>query len=519
MLSSNKKDIFILLIISFFAFLSVIWVKEVDIMEARNFISAREILDSSDWWATTLNGQFRFEKPPFPTWLTALTMLITHSKSEFILRIPNALISIFTVIFLYISTLRIKKDRVFAFLCSFILITCFMFIKIGAENTWDIYTYSFAFLASLSLYLYMLEGLRKDLFLMGIFLTLSFLSKGPVGFYSLFIPFVISYFFTFHREYKEKLKGKIFHIILIVVIAFVISSIWAVSMYFSHSNYFLEILKKEGSTWSTKHTRSVFFYLDYFIYTGSWIFFSIFALFKLPRKKVEKIFYLWTIISLIFISIVQMKKKRYGLPIYLTSSITIAQLCLYYLRSSYEKLKKSEKILLLIQKYFINFVLLGSLIFTTYFGYIKKEISLLLFLLYLILHILFLYLINYKKINYAKRIILISGLTMLLINFSTSWILENRFMQDKLLKFKIPVNQEVFKSDYPIYSNYFDIEEVWRIGKQIKTLDNIPNEKEIFFLGDEEPKNLLNYYKIVGVYKYQKIDHKMTNLYRLERKG
>ncbi|EGQ78664.1 integral membrane protein [Fusobacterium animalis ATCC 51191] len=174
MLSSNKKDIFILLIISIFAFLSVIWVKEVDIMEARNFISAREILDSSDWWTTTLNGQLRFEKPPFPTWLTALTMLITHSKSEFILRIPNTLISILTVIFLYISTLRIKKDRVFAFLCSFILITCFMFIKIGAENTWDIYNYTFAFLASLSLYLYMVEGLSKDLFLMSIFLILSF---------------------------------------------------------------------------------------------------------------------------------------------------------------------------------------------------------------------------------------------------------------------------------------------------------------------------------------------------------
>ena len=309
MLSSNKKDIFILLIISIFAFLSVIWVKEVDIMEARNFISAREILDSSDWWTTTLNGQFRFEKPPFPTWLTALTMLITHSKSEFILRIPNTLISIFTVIFLYISTLRIKKDRVFAFLSSFILITCFMFIKIGAENTWDIYTYSFAFLASLSLYLYMLEGLRKDLFLMGIFLTLSFLSKGPVGFYSLFIPFVISYFFTFH---KEKFKGKISYIILIVIIAFVISSIWAVSMYFSHSSHFLEVLKKEGTTWSTKHTHNVFFYLDYFVYMGSWIFFSIFALFKLPKKKEEKIFYLWPIISLIFISIIQMKKKRYG---------------------------------------------------------------------------------------------------------------------------------------------------------------------------------------------------------------
>lgn len=516
MLSSNKKDIFILLIISIFAFLSVIWVKEVDIMEARNFISAREILDSSNWWTTTLNGQLRFEKPPFPTWLTALTMLITHSKSEFILRIPNTLISIFTVIFLYISTLRIKKDRVFAFLCSFILITCFMFIKIGAENTWDIYTYTFAFLTSLSLYLYMVEGLSKDLFLMSIFLILSFLSKGPIGFYSIFIPFIISYFFTFS---KEKRKGKIKFIILAIIVAFIFSSIWAISMYFSHSNYFLKVLKKEGTTWSTKHTHNIFFYLDYFVYMGSWIFFSIFVLFKIPKKKEEKVFYFWTIISLIFISIIQMKKKRYGLPIYLTSSITIAQLAVYYFRTAYENLKKSEKILLVIQKYFITFIILGSLIFITYFGFIKKEISFSLFFLYFILHILFLYIINYKKINYAERIIFISGLTMLLINFSTSWILENRFMQKDLLKFRIPVSQEIVKSNFSIYSSGFDIEEVWRIGKQIKTLDSIPNEKEIFFLGDEEPKTLLDNYKVISIYKYQKINHKMTNLYRLERKG
>lgn len=515
MFSNNKKDIFILLIISVFAFLSVIWIKEVDIMEARNFISAREILDSSNWWTTTLNGQLRFEKPPFPTWLTALTMLITHSKSELILRIPNTLISIFTVIFLYISTLRIKKDRVFAFLCSFILITCFMFIKIGAENTWDIYTYSFAFLASLSLYLYMLEGNNKDLFLMGIFLTLSFLSKGPVGFYSLFIPFVVSYFFTFH---KKKFKGKISYVILIVIIAFVISSIWAISMYFSHSNYFLEVLKKESSTWSTKHTHNIFFYLDYFVYMGSWIFFSIFVLFKIPKKKEEKVFYFWTIISLIFISIIQMKKKRYGLPIYLTSSITIAQLAVYYFRTTYENLKKSEKILLVIQKYFITFIILGSLIFITYFGFIKKEISFSLFFLYFILHILFLYIINYKKINYAERIIFISGLTMLLINFSTSWILENRFMQKDLLKFRIPVSQEIVKSNFPIYSSGFDIEEVWRIGKKIKKFNDIPKERKIFYLGNDEPKTLLDNYKVISIYKYQKINHKMTNLYYLERK-
>ena len=517
MLSSNKKDIFILLILSIFAFLSVIWINEVDIMEARNFITAREILQNSDWWTTTLNGQFRFEKPPFPTWLTALTMLLTHSKSEVILRIPNTLISVFTVIFLYINMFRIKKDRLFAFLSSFVLLTTFMFVKIGAENTWDIYTYAFAFCASLSLYIYMQENLKKDLFLTIIFFVLSFLSKGPVGFYTIFIPFIIAYIFN---NPKEKWKGQIKFIFLAVIVAFAISSIWAISMYLNHNNYFLEVMKKESSTWSTKHSRSIFFYLDYFVYMGTWIFFSVFAFLKVPKNKENKIFYIWNIISLIFISIIQMKKKRYGLPIYLISSLNIAQLCVYYFRTSYENLNKIEKFLLRFQQYFIMFIIFLSLGFLTYFGYIKKEISFILFLLYIFIHIIFLILINvkYTKNNYSKRIIFISGLTMLLINFSTSWILENRFMQDKLLKFKIPVSQEIVKNNFPIYANYFDIEEVWRIGKQIKTLDAIPNEKEIFFLGDEEPKELLNIYKIINIYQYQKINHKMTNLYHLERK-
>ena len=476
MLSNNKKDILILLSLSIFAFLSVIWVNEVDIMEARNFITAREILQNSDWWTTTLNGQLRFEKPPFPTWLTAFTMMLFHSKSESILRIPNILVSIFTILFLYISIIRIKKDKLFAFLSSFVLLTTFMFIKIGAENT-----------------------------------------KGPVGFYAIFIPFIIAYLFA---NPKEKWKGKIKFILLAIIVAFALSSIWAISMYFNHSNYFLEVMKKESLTWSTKHSRSIFFYLDYFVYMGSWIFFSVFVFFKSPKNKEDKIFYIWNIISLIFISIIQMKKKRYGLPIYLISSLNIAQLCVYYFRTPYENLKKIEKFLLRFQQYFIMFVIFLSLVFITYFGYIKKEISFILFLLYIFIHIIFLILINvkYTKNNYAERVILFSGLTMLVLNFSSSWVLENNFMKDKMLKFKVPVSQEVVTSNYSIYSNDFDIEEVWRTGKNIKELTNIPMEKEIFYLGDKEPENLMKVYKIIKIYKYQKINHKIANLYYLERK-
>ena len=91
-------------------------------------------------------------------------------------------------------------------------------------------------------------------------------------------------------------------------------------------------------------------------------------------------------------------------------------------------------------------------------------------------------------------------------------------MKDKMLKFKVPVSQEVVTSNYSIYSNDFDIEEVWRTGKNIKELTNIPMEKEIFYLGDKEPENLMKVYKIIKIYKYQKINHKIANLYYLERK-
>ena len=44
----------------------------VTIMEARNFISAREMLTDNNWRLTTLNGEARYQKPPLPTCITAV---------------------------------------------------------------------------------------------------------------------------------------------------------------------------------------------------------------------------------------------------------------------------------------------------------------------------------------------------------------------------------------------------------------------------------------------------------------
>jgi len=163
---------------------------------------------------------------------------------------------------------------------------------------------------------------------------------------------------------------------------------------------------------------------------------------------------------------------------------------------------------------------MASLIFLTYFGYIKKEISFGLFFLYAALHLLFLFLfaVGYTEISYAKRVIIFSGLTMLLVNFSSSWILESKFMQNNLLKFRMPIDEEILKSSDPIYAEAYDIEDVWKLGKQIKTLNkNMPDEREIIFLGKEEPKSLSKVYEVKKVYEYQKVTHDMERLYILER--
>lgn len=50
-----------------------------DIMESRNIITAREMVYDGHWMVPTMNGDLRLEKPPLPTWLTAVAELAVPS--------------------------------------------------------------------------------------------------------------------------------------------------------------------------------------------------------------------------------------------------------------------------------------------------------------------------------------------------------------------------------------------------------------------------------------------------------
>ena len=128
-------------------------------MEARNFITAREMVESGNYLVTTLNGNLRFEKPPLPTYFTAFIMKITGNvQDEWVLRIPVAVVGVITILFIYFLVLELTKNSRLSFLSGFVAVTTFMMIKIGNENSWDFYTYAFA----LGGVLFFVRGLKRD---------------------------------------------------------------------------------------------------------------------------------------------------------------------------------------------------------------------------------------------------------------------------------------------------------------------------------------------------------------------
>ena len=80
----------------------------VTIMEARNFITAREMMNDNHWILTTMNGVARYQKPPLPTWLTAISGLLFGMKSLFALRLPAALMVSFSGVFMYLVSKKLS---------------------------------------------------------------------------------------------------------------------------------------------------------------------------------------------------------------------------------------------------------------------------------------------------------------------------------------------------------------------------------------------------------------------------
>ena len=308
-------------IVCFFSFFVHIGLIDVDLMEARNFVTAREMVQTNQWWIPTMNGEIRIAKPPLPTWLTAAAMLLAgQNDNPAILRLPAALMGTLFVLSMWGLIGTLTEDTLLPFICAAILATSLIVIDMGRRGNWDIYGHSFM-LCAIWILLKGLKNRPKDLFgiftFAGVLLAASFLSKGPVPFYALLLPFLGAYFMAFGmEEFKQHWRGLAICLLVFVII----SAIWPLSVLSNLNSIAVNTAKNETSAWVSRHVQPFYFYGHFALYAGIWALGVLVGL--IPRFSAKQINRLgkytfimsWLLLSILLLSVIPEKKERYLLP-------------------------------------------------------------------------------------------------------------------------------------------------------------------------------------------------------------
>ncbi|MFT4152772.1 ArnT family glycosyltransferase [Parafilimonas sp.] len=288
---------------------------QTNIMEARNLITAREMVNDGHWIFTTMNGLPRYEKPPLPTWLTAFFMLMDGMQSMFVLRLPAALICVLLVYFFYKLVKRFQPENNQPLYASLILITSFYIFFSGRDNQWDIYTHAFMVACIYFLYKSFNKNTALNIALAGLFAGCSFLSKGPVSMYGLLLSFLIAYFII----YRQKAGKNLLLCLIVLCIGLAIGLSWPLYVKYLDTGAGTA-LSKQTANWGNYEVKPFYYYWSFFTQSGIWTipsFISLMYFYMRKRVSNSKIYtfsFLWTISSLLLLSFIPEKKVRYILP-------------------------------------------------------------------------------------------------------------------------------------------------------------------------------------------------------------
>ena len=343
---ASKKYLLFILGVGILIFFFNLDVLYVNIMEARNFVTAREMVQDNNWLLTTMNAEPRYEKPPLPTWLSALSAMVFGFSSLFALRLPAALITLLMLIFFFkfIGKLEISSKQ--SFLATLILASSFYIIFAGRNGQWDIFTHSFMMGAIYFLWQFFrtTKNLYKNSILAAILIGFSFMSKGPVSWFALFLPFLIAYAGTFgFNKYKNRWKP--FLIFLIVAIA--VSAWWFVYVRMADPVAFLRVTSVETSRWANYNVKPFYYYWSFFTQSGIWTIPAFVGLLypylknKVSNKKAYVFSLIWTLAAVILLSIIPEKKARYLLPVMIPLALNTS-FYIEYLFRKFQVLPKKE---------------------------------------------------------------------------------------------------------------------------------------------------------------------------------
>ena len=531
----QTQQLFILFVICLCAFFVHLDSAFPDIMEMRNFTTAREMITEGNWWYTTLNLEPRLEKPPLPTWITAWSVLLFGDLDNlFALRLPGAIISTFMVFFFYGFVKEQTKEKYLPFVAASVLATSLMIVQMGRTNSWDIYTHAFMMG---SLWQFMVGINRKKIapiIYSMLFMGLSVFSKGPVSLYALWIPFIIAFGVGFGgKELMKHWKKLTFILIGGLIIGFA----WNIYMYLNQPEITEYVLNKETNSWASRHVKSAFFYLSFPIYIGVWLPFLVaFFFYKLSKPLVDKIgnykFAIsWIIATIVLLSVIPTKKERYLLPAIIPMAFAVS----YFVYGVYKKIKQDslsiyERFVLKLFTYILAGVtLIGSLVLIILFKETVDYTTIISFVIVGILGIIGIILL--RNFSFEKLFFIPIGIVCVICIGATPKLVQWSYGYDEFKSLAEIQKIEELK-ELPIYIEWevFDPKVVWLVGKSTKSMNSIsyldkskfpsiaitinPIE-ETYVQNDLDSVKLKHY----GVYDFHRKDSKWkANVYLVEWK-
>jgi len=518
----NLKDNYLLLlcmicIAIFFVNLDAVMI---NIMEARNFTTAREMINLDNWIFTTINNEPRYEKPPLPTWLTAISMHLFGVKNLFALRLPAAIMGSITVIFVYKLGLKVTAYRKYAFIAGLIAATSFYILYAGRDGQWDIHTHAWMMLGIYNIYKILTEEGNKYLYgiLAGLFIGCSFLSKGPVSMYTLLLPFLVAYgVVNRYRNIKNNWKP----LFLMLFTAFIISASWSLYVYFLDTRAVAEITERETGRWLDYNVRPFYYYWSFVVQSGIWTIPALIGLLypylknRVFNKSGYKFTLWWTLGSLVLLSIIPEKKSRYLLPVLIPLALNTA-FYIEYLFRRFDMMPKKEKLVVYFNFSIIGIVGLAFPILGFYFlkdqpGDIWPWYIFLSICLVTIGSLMFFYL----KRNRIKPVFYLTIWFIVSLIFFGFPILKNLELNPDYKSVSI-VNNYLEKEPMPLYEfSGFTPELIWEYGKPIDDIKEgesykFPKNEKFLLLVQEahmrEMKQALTDYRI------EKLDEINMNL-------
>lgn len=310
-----------------------------DIMESRNIVTAREMVSDGCWLVPTMNGELRLEKPPLPTWVAGVAEM-AFPRCLAAQRVAAGAMGCVWTLFLFLLVrwvcLRdhpdVADDLPVATVVVFL--TCYNVVLMGRSATWDIYCHAFMMAAIyyLTRALYEERHCRQRFALAGLLMGLSFMSKGPVSFYALLLPYLI----MLVALPRPAMKGKWKWAGLMIGVAVVVGGWWYAYLLIAHPEEVKAVMAKESGAWTHRNVRSWWYYWRFFLEMGAWALLMLAALAftywkrHITLKREYLLSITWAVASLVLLSLMPEKKMRYLLPTLAPCSIVVACLLVHF---------------------------------------------------------------------------------------------------------------------------------------------------------------------------------------------